>query len=480
MCNNKFIILLLNVFFMLIASQLQADTVNKEYVLKQQNKVVLDDLSAQKISLLVSDSESASTKRDFKTANKKIDEAISLKTLNPWLTYRIANILNQLDRKADADRFIEQFLVNSKPSSDRHFAAALYLAKQNKLFEALAEMDKIDPDQRSPGIIESQQRIWLDYRFSLVDNLIKHDKQQAIVQLNAIESKVGDKPSLLIKLAKYWLEMNDFEHSRKIVASLKNHDGKWPLNTQLAYDQLIAKLKDPGKLPDAEKTIDLASASVKQQTQHRSPKMSQAKHAIDQGNKKTMDVQDVHRKSSKKLYLIDSVVDKIENKASLQNNGIEKNVVNSANATDAVSVFPTDNTEPYASFLDQVNKKAIDVQDARPEPLNNGYLINPVFDKIENKTIVQNTVPEETNLNDTLKNNADALPVSAAPSAAYTPVSGYVSVIVLLLTLAGIGLAIKKTRHFLVKIAAKSIRKPNALKIVDFSHFFGGLSEEII
>ncbi|MDI1293984.1 MAG: hypothetical protein PSV18_14750 [Methylobacter sp.] len=483
MCNNKFIILLLSVFFMLIASQLQADTVKHKSILEQQNKVVEDDLVVKKISLFVSESEAALNNNDLKKANYKIDEAISLNTQNPWLAYRMANILNQLHRETDADRFIGQFLVNTKPSSDSYFAAALYLAKQNKLLEALAEMDKIDAAQRSPSLIESQQRIWLDYQFGLLDNLIEHDKQQAVVRLHAIESKVGNNPKLLIKLAKYWLEINDFEHSRKVVALLKR-DKNWKLDTKSDYDKLIAKLNNSEKLPDLEKTIVVLTSLTKQQLPPPKLKASHAGHP-NQGDKKVIKAKVTRRESLKNSYLINHVFDKTKNKnkTTSKDNVAKKNNINgNKHVLDIASVIPLlsigEAPSVYAPFplmleYDQVNNKVIGAQDSRRKS------IDPVMDEIESKTIVQNQSPEK-NIN-IAPNNANAIPslsIVTMPSE-HTPLSKYIAVIILLLIGVGIGLTIKKTWHFLVNIVVKIIRKPKTLKTVDYSYFFGNPNEEI-
>ncbi len=254
----------------------------------EQKQVVTDDLDAIKINLLVDESETALSNQDLKNANAKIDEAISLKTLNPWTAYRIASILNQLNRKQDANLFVDRLLTNIEPSPETHFAAALYLAKQNKFAEALAEIDKIEPDLRSPGIIENQQRIWTNYQFYTLDNLIKQDKEQAIAHLNEMENQMDGDTNLLIRLAGYWFDLNDIEHSRKIANSLSQNE-KWPLNTMLAYAQLMVKLKEIEKLSDLEKTIDLASASTEQKLQYRKLmveyKTAKAKQYLDQGNK---------------------------------------------------------------------------------------------------------------------------------------------------------------------------------------------------
>lgn len=235
----------------------------------------------------MNDSESALNNNDLEKANNKINQALSLKTINPWLTYQAANVLNRLNRTTDADRFINQLLSNTKPSLDGYFAAALYLAKQNKLLEALAEMDKIDKAERTPSVVKNQQRIWLDYQFGLLDQLIKRDKQQAIPHLKAIEPEVANNPSQLIKLANYWLDIDDLEHPRKILASL-HRDATWQLSTTIAYAGLAYKLKDFDTLSNIEKTIELSTASTEQQLQYRklmlNYKTSKAKQYAEQGN----------------------------------------------------------------------------------------------------------------------------------------------------------------------------------------------------
>ncbi|TRX03592.1 cellulose synthase subunit BcsC-related outer membrane protein [Candidatus Methylobacter oryzae] len=263
---------------LLLADQLPAE----------QRKLIADEIADVKIGAFVNASEAALNNNDLKEANSKINQALSLSTQNPWLAYQVANILNSLNRRDDADRFVSQLLENSQSSPDLYFASALYLAKHNKLREALLEMDKIDVSERSPGVIRNQQRIWLEYQFGLLDSLIKHDKKQAVVHLKAIEPEVSGDPERLIKVANYWLDMDDSEHAKKIFNALAQ-DATWPLDTTLAYAELAFKLKDFEKLSNLETKIDLSSASIDQQLQYRKLllkyKTAKAKQYLDQGNK---------------------------------------------------------------------------------------------------------------------------------------------------------------------------------------------------
>lgn len=254
----------------------------------EQKAVIADELVAMKISSYVDDSESALNNHDLEQANNKIDQALSLKTLNPWLTYQAASILKRLDREDDAERFIGQLRENAKPSNEGYFASALYLAKQNKLREALAEMDKIDKSQRSPSVIKNQQRIWLAYQFALLDSLIKSDRQQAIAHLKVIEPEMANDPERLLKVADYWLDLAELDRARKILATLKR-DATWPVNTMLAYGELAFKLNDLEKLSELEKNFDFSAASSAQQLRYRKLmlkyKTTKAKQLLAQGNK---------------------------------------------------------------------------------------------------------------------------------------------------------------------------------------------------
>ena len=253
-----------------------------------QKKIIADDLAALKINVFVNDSETALNNQDVETANEKMDAALSLKTFNPWLTYQAAGILNQLNRQSDAEHFIQQLVSNTKPSSDSHFASSLYLAKQNKLQEALTEMDKIAPAERTPSMIQNQQRIWLEYQLSLLESFIKRDKQKAGELLTSIESEAADDVDLRLKLANYWLDLEDVTHSKNIVDAL-NRDEKWSLDTMLNYAELLFNLKEFEKLAELEKTIDLSTASTQAQLQYGKLmlkyKTLQAKQYLEAGNK---------------------------------------------------------------------------------------------------------------------------------------------------------------------------------------------------
>lgn len=120
----------------------------------------------------------------------------------------------------------------------------------------------------------------------------------------------------------------------------------------------------------------------------------------------------------------------------------------------------------YAEIAQGIYEKAINIQNTSREPLKKLYLIDHIFDKTEHKTIVQNNI------------NAPSLPIDKA-SSVYASLPKYINFTALFLTGVSIGLIIKDIWLFLVKIAVKINRKPKALKMVDFSYFFGNLREEL-
>ncbi|MCX7084174.1 MAG: cellulose synthase subunit BcsC-related outer membrane protein [Methylococcales bacterium] len=191
----------------------------------------------------------------------------NLKTQNPWLTFRIANVLNQLNRQNEANQFVNLFLANNKSSDEISYAYALYLSKNGRLIAALDEINKIDPEKRTIGMIEAQQRLSMNYQFDHFEGLLKQDREKAINYLSVMEDNAENNPILLIKIANNLYDIDVHEHTRKIVNQLK-YSNKWPISLQLDYARLLIKLKDFSNLAKVDEGINLKLASVEQIEQY--------------------------------------------------------------------------------------------------------------------------------------------------------------------------------------------------------------------
>ena len=191
----------------------------------------------------------------------------NLKTQNPWLTFRIANVLNQLNRQNEANQFINLFMANNRSSDEISYAYALYLSKNGRLIAALDEINKIDPEKRTIGMIEAHQRLSMNYQFDHFESLLKQDREKAINYLSVMEDNADNDPSLLIKIANNLYDMEVQEHARKIVNQLK-YSSKWPITVQLDYARLLIKLKDFNNLAKVDENINLKLATVEQSEQY--------------------------------------------------------------------------------------------------------------------------------------------------------------------------------------------------------------------
>ncbi len=238
-----------------------------ENLTSQQKKFISDNFEDVKIKLLLSEAETALSHYDLIKANEKIKTIESFKIKDPWLTYRTANILNQLDKKTEANQLIDKLIHSAEPTIETYFVAALYLEKQDKLLESLNQIDKINPAQRSPNIISNEQRIWLKYKFSLLDNLVKLDRPKAVSNLHEIELQLQKDPEQLIRISNYWLKINEPDQARRLADSLTVND-KWLLNTKLDYAQLNFDLKNFDKISSLEKQLNLSSASSEEKMEY--------------------------------------------------------------------------------------------------------------------------------------------------------------------------------------------------------------------
>ena len=235
---------------------------------QQKKTVSADNHDDAKIKLLLSDAETALSHNDFIKADEKIKAIESFKTTDPWLNFHIANALNQLDKKPEADQLMDRLLTSTQPTADNYFAAALYFEKQDRLLDALTQFNKIAPTQRSPNIIKNQHRILINYKFSLLDDLVKNDRPLAVSNLHEMEPELKTDPDQLIRLSNYWLKINEPDQAKRIADSLIIND-TWSLSTKLNYAWLNSDLKNFDKLDALEKHINLSSASDEEKNQYR-------------------------------------------------------------------------------------------------------------------------------------------------------------------------------------------------------------------
>lgn len=214
----------------------------------------------------VIDNIEASKTNNLNLLKSKIDN-INIKTQNPWLIFRIANVLNQLNRENEANNLVGLFLANNKASDGISYAYALYLSKNGRLIAALDEINKIDPEKRTIGMIEAHQRLSMNYQFDHFESLLKQDREKAINYLSVMEDNADNDPSLLIKIANNLYDVDVQEHARKIVNQLK-YSSKWPITVQLDYARLLTKLKDFSNLAKVDERINLKLATVEQSEQY--------------------------------------------------------------------------------------------------------------------------------------------------------------------------------------------------------------------
>ncbi len=258
----------------------QAFTLSDQYN-DSQKKVIANFLSDKKLQSTIADAETALIQHNIALAAEKTNFASGFKTQDPWLIFSLANLLNKLNRKADADKYVLDYLKNNILSDEISYAYALYLSKNGRAIDALNEINKINPDKRTIGMIEAQQRLSLNYQFNHIESLLKEDRAKAINYLTTLEENANKEPKLLIKIANTLYDIDVKEHSRKVINKLE-YSAQWPISTQLDYARILTKLKDFDKLANLDKKINLKLASNDELEQYNQIIFE---YKIDQANK---------------------------------------------------------------------------------------------------------------------------------------------------------------------------------------------------
>ncbi len=228
-----------------------------------QKDIIANYISDKRLEFLIADAQTLITQHNLNKGSELINIAVNIKSQDPWLTFNVANLLNQINKNTEADKYISEYLIKNQNTDEINYAYAIYLSKNGRLIAALEEINKIKPESRTINMIETQQRLSINYQFDHFESLLKQDRVKAINYLSIIEDNANNESGLLIKIASTLYDLDVQDHARKIINKIK-YSNKWPFYSQLEYIRLLIKLVDFNKLEKVDKTIDLKHASLEE------------------------------------------------------------------------------------------------------------------------------------------------------------------------------------------------------------------------
>lgn len=196
----------------------------------------------------------------YQSAAEKLEDAMLLDPLNPWIRLGLARQYQRMNDAAGASALLDNLLEGNPNLPEALYARALLYGAQQREWEGLQAMEQIPVKARTPDMVREQRRLWIAVQVQRARQFAEQgNMQQANSLMAQAESVAGQHPSQLAQVAAGWSELGQ---SGKAVRMLREMISRSPVQDVGIRVQYAGALL--GMRQDAELTAVLGDLSVRQ------------------------------------------------------------------------------------------------------------------------------------------------------------------------------------------------------------------------
>ncbi|MCW3480510.1 cellulose synthase subunit BcsC-related outer membrane protein [Neisseriaceae bacterium JH1-16] len=141
-----------------------------------------------------------------------LQRAVAATPQDPWNRFALANAYAAAGQPARGEQVLRQLADAPAPDSDALYAYALFRSRSEDDLAALQALQRIPSEQRSPGMMQLQRRLWLRETLRLADaDMAAGRPDRAERRLSLAEGQLAGDPERLAELAKGWLALGQSE-----------------------------------------------------------------------------------------------------------------------------------------------------------------------------------------------------------------------------------------------------------------------------
>lgn len=178
-----------------------------------------------------------------------MEEAFRAETSNPWVRLELAQLLRQRGSPERARLLMDDLYDDKRGDTEALHAVAQFEYESGRFLEGLGLLEQIDVSQRTPELMDLQNRLWVQVQIrravAFADN---DDFQQARRTLVAAENSSASKPGLASALAGGWIELGDDKRAISIIRTALRLESDTDLNLQYAGLLLKTRRNDELRL----------------------------------------------------------------------------------------------------------------------------------------------------------------------------------------------------------------------------------------
>ena len=167
---------------------------------------------------------------DLPAASSALQQARTLDPTDPWLAYRLANVLNDLNRRREADAAFSDLLQRRTGDPAAHYAHGLYLASGDRDAAALETLQAVPRSNWNEDMQALADRVQRRLLLARAEKLRETRREPAAVELiEAAVKENGGPPEDLVMLADWAQARGDIDKAldylQQALALDEDHSG---------------------------------------------------------------------------------------------------------------------------------------------------------------------------------------------------------------------------------------------------------------
>lgn len=171
-----------------------------------------------KAGLLRDEAESMIAAQRYSQAITRLESAISLAPQDAWLRYSLARLYAQLNLAPLGHKLLREGVAYAPDNYEMRHAHALYLGSQDKLEDALREIELIPESAKKESIDELESRLWVQLRRQQARELLANgNREEARRMLVLAEAMLAKAPDQISSIVNAWVDIGYPERGQALL-----------------------------------------------------------------------------------------------------------------------------------------------------------------------------------------------------------------------------------------------------------------------
>lgn len=208
-------------------------------------------LNQAKAAAMLKLAESEEQARNYESAAEKLEDALLLDPLNPWVRLALARQYQKLGDPGGANALLDNLLDTNPDLPEALHARALLFAEQQRWWEGLMTLERIPAAARSAAMARDQRRLWVNVQVQRALQFhAQGNAQRAGTLMAQAESAAGaaQDVSLLAVVAGGWTELAQATRALRVMREIAGRAPPDNLGVRIQYAGILLTARQDAEL----------------------------------------------------------------------------------------------------------------------------------------------------------------------------------------------------------------------------------------